>query len=166
MGGRPPVDYIARTREQYARLGYDDYRWAERLDTPPWRPLAKPVAEANLALVASGGAYLQGQVAVHWQDDTGIRLVPSDEPASDVRVTHFAYDLVPAREDPNIVFPVDRLRELGGDGTLGSLAPQAVACMGGIYSVRRAEQELAPAVVEAVSDMDGPSVDLVLLVPV
>ena len=38
--------------------------------------------------------------------------------------------------------------------------------MGGIYSVRRAEQELAPAVVEAVSGMDGPSVDLVLLVPV
>jgi len=111
-------------------------------------------------------AYVQGQVAFHWQDDTGIRLVPSDEPASDVRVTHFAYDLVPAREDPNIVFPVDRLRELVDDGTLGSLAPQAVACMGGIYSVRRAEQELAPAVVEAVSGMDGPSVDLVLLVPV
>ena len=166
MGERPPVDYIARTREQYARLGYDDYRWAERPDPPPWTSPAKPVAEANLALVASGGAYLQGQVAFHWQDDTGIRLVPSDEPASDVRVTHFAYDLVPAREDPNIVFPVDRLRELVDDGTLGSLAPQAVACMGGIYSVRRAEQELAPAVVEAVSGMDGPSVDLVLLVPV
>ena len=166
MGGRPPVDYIARTREQYARLGYDDYRWAERPDPPPWTSLAKPVAEANLALVASGGAYLQGQVAFHWKDDTGIRLVPSDEPASDVRVTHFAYDLVPAREDPNIVFPVDRLRELVDDGTLGCLAPQAVACMGGIYSVRRAEQELAPAVVEAVSAMDGPAVDLVLLVPV
>ena len=76
------------------------------------------------------------------------------------------YDLVPAREDPNIVFPVDRLRELVDEGILGSLAPQAVACMGGIYSVRRAEQDLAPAIVEAISSMDGPSVDLVLLVPV
>ena len=166
MGTRPPVDYIARTREQYARLGYEDYRWAERPDPPPWTPLAKPLAEANVALVASGGAYLRGQVAFHWQDDTGIRMIPSDDPASDVRVTHFAYDLVPAREDPNIVFPVDRLRELVDDGIIGALAPRAVACMGGIYSVRRAEQDLAPAIVEAISDMGGQPVDLVLLVPV
>ena len=166
MGTRPPVDYIARTREQYARLGYEDYRWAERPAPPPWTPLAKPLAEANVALVASGGAYLRGQVAFHWQDDTGIRMIPSDDPASDVRVTHFAYDLVPAREDPNIVFPVDRLRELVDEGILGSLAPQAVACMGGIYSVRRAEQDLAPAIVEAIASMDGPAGDLVLLVPV
>ena len=47
MDERPPVDYIARTREQYARLGYDDYRWAERPDTPSWTPLAKPVTEAT-----------------------------------------------------------------------------------------------------------------------
>ena len=166
MGTRPPGDYIARTREQYARLGYEDYRWAERPAPPPWTPLAKPLAEANVALVASGGAYLRGQVAFHWQDDTGIRMIPSGDPASDVRVTHFAYDLVPAREDPNIVFPVDRLRELVDDGIIGALAPRSVACMGGIYSVRRAEQDLAPAIVEAISDMGGQPVDLVLLVPV
>jgi len=102
-------------------------------------------------------------VAFHWNDDTGIRMVRTDEPAVDVRLTHFAYDLVPAREDPNIVFPVDRLHELADEGVIGGLAPEAVAFMGGIYSVRLAESELVPHVVDAVTAMD---VDLALLVPV
>ena len=147
-----PVDYIARTREQYDALGYEPYRWAERPDAPPWTPLEKPVADSTVALVASGGAYRRGHVAFHWNDDTGIRMVRTDEPAVDVRLTHFAYDLVPAREDPNIVFPVDRLHELVDEGV-----------MGGIYSVRLAESELVPQVVDAVTAMD---VDLALLVPV
>ena len=158
-----PVDYIARTREQYDALGYEPYRWAERPEPPAWTPLAKPVEESTVALLGSGGAYQEGQVAFHWQDDTGIRMVDTAQPASDVRVTHFAYDLLPAREDPNIVFPVDRLRELVDEGFLGGLAPEAVAFMGGIYSVRRTEEELTPRILEAVGAMD---VDLALLVPV
>ena len=163
-----PVDYIARTKEQYAALGYEPYQWAERPEPPPWAPLARPLADSTIALVASGGAYREGQVAFHWKDDTGIRRIPTDQPACDVRVTHFAYDLEPARSDPNIVFPVDRLNEMVDDGTLGGLAPEALACMGGIYSVRRAEEELAPAIVEAIGSMKatGCEVDLVLLVPV
>ena len=166
MSETGPVDYIQRTREQYARLGYDDYRWAERKEPPPWTPIKKPIVESNVALVASGGAYTKGQVAFHWEDDTGIRLIPSSEPATDVRVTHFAYDLEPAREDPNIVFPTDRLRELVEDKTIGSLAAKSVACMGGIYSTRSAEEELAPSILEAGADRPGTPVDLGLLVPV
>lgn len=162
-----PVDYIARTREQYDALGYEPYRWAERPDAPPWTPLEKPVADSTVALVASGGAYRRGHVAFHWNDDTGIRMVRTDEPAVDVRLTHFAYDLVPAREDPNIVFPVDRLRELVDEGVIGGLAPTALGCMGGIYSVRRTEQELAPAIVNEVLAMrDAGQADVALLVPV
>ena len=112
MTGNQPVDYIALTRAQYDDLGYPAYQWAERPDTPPWTPLAAPLADSTVALIGSGGAYRSGQVAFHWKDDTGIRHIPTSEPATDIRVTHFAYDLEPAREDPNIVFPVDRLREL------------------------------------------------------
>ena len=97
----------------------------------------------------------------------GIRHIPSAEPATDIRVTHFAYDLEPAREDPNIVFPVDRLRELVDEGVIGGLAPTALGCMGGIYSVRRTEQELAPAIVNEVLAMrDAGQADVALLVPV
>ena len=162
-----PVDYIARTTEQYASLGYERYAWARRPETPPWTPLERPLAESTVVLIASGGAYREGQVAFHWKDDTGIRRIPTSEPATDIRVTHFAYDLVPAREDPNIVFPVDRLRELVDLGVIGGLAPTAIGCMGGIYSARRTVEELAPAVVAEVLAMrDAGEVDVALLVPV
>ena len=73
----------------------------------------------------------------------------------------------PAREDPNIVFPVDRLRELVDEGVIGGLAPTALGCMGGIYSVRRTEQELAPVIVKEVLAMrDAGQADVALLVPV
>ena len=35
-----PVDYIERTREQYATLGYPPYQWVENDLPPPFRPLS------------------------------------------------------------------------------------------------------------------------------
>ena len=123
--------------------------------------------QATVAIVSTAGLHrrIDPPFAVGSLD---YRIIPGDIQFDDLVLSHISanFDRSGFGQDPNIVFPVDRLRELVDDGTLGSLAPQAVACIGGIYSVRRAEQELAPAVVEAVSGMDGPSVDLVLLVPV
>ena len=160
-----PVDYIDRTREQYSALGYEPYQWAERPETPPWTPLTKPLADSKILLLGSGGAYKKGQVAFHWKDDTGLRLIPSHQPATDVRVTHFAYDLEPARSDPNIVFPLDRLNELVEEGFIKSLTAQSIAFMGGIYSIRRTEEELIPALINEIEAMKT-EIDLALLVPV
>ena len=65
-----PIDYIARTREQYDALGHAAYRWVENSDPSPWASLRKPLAESRLALVASGGVYQAGQIAFHHRDDT------------------------------------------------------------------------------------------------
>ena len=60
-----------------------------------------------------------------------------------------------------------RLRELVDEGVIGGLAPTALGCMGGIYSVRRAVEELAPSIVDEVLAMsDAGQADVVLLVPV
>ena len=158
-----PVDYIARTREQYSALGYQPYEWAERPDPPAWVPLTKPLEESRILLLGSGGAYKRGQVAFHWKDDTGIRLIPSDQPATDVRVTHFAYDLRDARSDPNVVFPLEGLRDMVVEKRLGQLTSKAITFMGGIYSSRRVKEELAPKIVQEVRDQRA---DIALLVPV
>jgi len=158
-----PVDYIERTRDQYAALGYPTYRWATNAEPPPWAPLEKPVAECRIALVASGGVYARGQVAFHYRDDTSLRVIACDTPQRELRVTHFAYDLADARCDPSTVFPLETLRRLADEGEIGGLGTNAYTFMGGIYSTRKVSDLLAPAIAERLVRDD---VDLALFVPV
>ena len=163
VGRQAPVNYIDRTRDQYAALGYGEYLWAHEDDPPPWVPLATPLAESRLGLIASGGIYAVGQTAFTFRDDNTYRAIPSDIDSSRLRATHFAYDLTDARDDINCVFPIDTLRGLVDEGRVGALAPALYTCMGGVYSQRRVREELGPALV-ARCLADG--VDVVLLVPV
>ena len=158
-----PVAYMARIREKYATLGYPEYRWVYS-DTPtPWQPLSKPLAHCRLGLIASGGIYVTGQVAFHYKDDTSYRVIPTNVNTADLRATHFAYDLTDARRDPNVVFPLDPLRQLVTEGVIGALAEHAFTFMGGIYSARRVWEELAPQFTERLRE---DNVDILLLVPV
>jgi D-proline reductase (dithiol) PrdB len=160
---RPPVDYIERTREQYAALGYPPYQWAENPEPPPFATLARPLTEARVGLVASGGIYVTGQVAFHYRDDISVRVVPRDTPEEALRITHFAYDLTAARADPNVVFPLATLRDLAASGEIGEVAPNAYTFMGGIYSSRKVRDVVAPAIAERLQE---DRVDAVVLVPV
>jgi D-proline reductase (dithiol) PrdB len=158
-----PVDYIDYTRRTYDALGYAPYAWVENEALSSLAPLPCPVSEASLALVASGGIYRRGQRAFHFKDDSSYRLIDTDVSKDELRVTHFAYDLRDARSDPNVVFPLEGLRGLVSEKRLGRLAPNAITFMGGIYSARRVQEELAPKVVEEVRDQRA---DIALLVPV
>jgi D-proline reductase (dithiol) PrdB len=156
-----PIDYIPRTRELYDPL--PPYRWTDNGGLPvPWTPLEKPLAECRVALVASGGVHTHDQPPFHFKDDASIRIVPSDIDVALLRVAHFGYPTADAESDPNCVFPIERLRELAADGTIGSLAADCVTFMGGIYSQRRVAEQLIPAVVDKVKQQN---VDLCYLVP-
>lgn len=158
-----PIDYVALTRETYSGLGYRPYQWARNDDPPPWTPLRKPLSEARLGLIASGGIYRHGQVAFTHKDDVTHREIPTDVDIRDLRVTHFAFDQTDARRDPNVSFPIDTLRTMVAEGVIGDLAPVALTFMGGIYSQQRLAAELIPALVERTLDL---GLDAVLLVPV
>jgi D-proline reductase (dithiol) PrdB len=158
-----PIQYIPRIRQQYARLGYKTYQWVTNPGPPPWQALRKPLARSRLALVASGGIYVSGQVAFHHKDDTSFRAIPTTVRTQDLRVTHFAYDQTDARSDPNVVFPIDTLRALAHAGFIGELAEHAFTFMGGIYSARRVRDELAPHITQRLL---AERADLALLVPV
>ena len=158
-----PVEYITRIREKYAAAGYPSYQWVVNEEPPPWQPLPKPLSECRLGLIASGGIYVTGQVAFHFKDDHSFRVIPKSVPTADLRTAHFAYDQTDARQDPNVVFPVDTLRRLEAEGFIGELADNFFTFMGGIYSSRRVRQELAPRLTERVL---AEKVDALLLVPV
>lgn len=158
-----PVDYIERTRAQYDALGYPTYEWVNNPEQPPFTPLAKPLSKARVGLIASGGIYRLGQVAFHFKDDFSYRVIPTNTATSELRVTHFAYDLTDARADPNVVFPLDTLRDLAQAARIGELATNAYTFMGGIYSARKVSQILAPALADRLLNDE---VDVAILVPV
>ena len=160
---REPVDYIQRTREQYDGLGYPPYDWVRIEQDPPFVPVAKPLADARVGLIASGGIYRLGQVAFNFKDDISFRVIPADTRPEDLRVTHFAYDLTDARQDPNVVFPLKTLRDLARSSRIGEVAPNAYTFMGGIYSSRKVRDVLAPALADRIQKDE---VDVVILVPV
>ena len=159
---RPPVDYIERTREQYASLGYPPYQWVHNEDEPPFAAVSKSLAESRIGLIASGGIYREGQIAFHYRDDFSFRIIPSDTGKSALRVTHFAYDVTDARSDPNVVFPLETLRAEARERGIAEVGPNAYTFMGGIYSARKVRERLAPALAER---MEDDAVDAALLVP-
>lgn len=160
---QPPVEYIQRITDNYAKLGYKAYQWVRNTEPPPWQPLRKPLSQCRVGLIASGGIYATGQVAFHFKDDASFREIPTDVKTSDLRTAHFAYDQTDARRDPNVVFPIDTLRRLVKEGFIGSLTAHAFTFMGGIYSSRKVRDELAPRLTERLL---AEKADLALLVPV
>ncbi|MCH2186868.1 glycine/betaine/sarcosine/D-proline family reductase selenoprotein B, partial [Myxococcota bacterium] len=138
-------------------------RWVESETPPEFVSPKKPLSQCRVGLIASGGIYVKGQVAFHFADDVSYRVISTDTPTEDLRIAHFAYDVTDARRDPNVVFPVDTLRDLVQEGVIGELSEKAYTFMGGIYSARKVREKLAPEFVRrAVEDQ----LDLVLLVPV
>ena len=157
-----PIDYIERTRTQYEALGYPPYRWVLNEDDPPFTPLASPLADSTVGLVASGGIYRLGQRAFHFHDDVSFRAIDVRTPPAELRVSHFAYDTTDARRDVNVVFPYQTLKDLARLGRIGALARNAYTFMGGIYSARKVRELLAPAIADA---LVRDEVDVAIMVP-
>jgi D-proline reductase (dithiol) PrdB len=127
--------------------------------TPP-----RPLAEARVAIVTTAGLRSDGQL--HWQaGDEGYHVLPGD--VRNLGLAHLApnFDRSGYIADPNVVFPVDRLRELAADGRIGSVADRHFSFMGGQPDHELATMRLdsGPAVARLLRDDD---VDVVLLTPV
>jgi len=129
-------------------------------------PVRRPLDKSTVALVTSAAISQLGQPPMdgpNIEGDYTIRLLDIDTPTSDLRIWHTHFDLAPALEDVNVVYPIDRLKELAADGTIGSVANPAVSFMGFFSNVFRIRDEVAPAVVDAVLKSGA---DAALLVPV
>jgi D-proline reductase (dithiol) PrdB len=149
------------------RLFLKTYRW-RRIDPVPWAPLRRPLPEAKVAVVSTAGLVLPGQERFDNDvrgGDWSYREVPADaDPASFIDAHRSAsYDHGGVHADANLAFPLDRIRELAGEGTIGAVSHRHFSFMGSITAPSRLVQESAPRVADAL-EQDG--VDAVLLVPI
>lgn len=128
-------------------------------------PLRKPLREARVALVSSAGVHIDDQPAFHVETVAGdptYRIIPDDVDLSRLRFTHTHYDTTSAEQDPNVVFPLDRLHEAVEEGRVGSSSPRHIGMMGFNPDPTRIAEETAPAVAEVLGEAE---VDVALMVP-
>jgi len=143
------------------------YRW-RRIDPVPWTPLKKPLAECNLMLVSSAGIVASRQKPFDNTirgGDPSIREIPSDIDISQLTETHRsdAFDHTGLRLDPNLAFPIDRLKELTADGKIGSLNHRHLSIMGSVTAPGKLIKQTVPQVVPKLIE---DQVDIALLIPV
>ena len=149
------------------RLFLKAYPW-RRLDPVPWTPLTKPLARCKLALVSSAGFVMPDQPPFDEAfkgGDPSFREIPSDTDVSKLRESHRSesFDHSGMRADPNLAFPMDRVRELAARGRIRAVNRRHLSCMGSITAPGRLVSQTAPA---AAQRMVEDEVDVALLVPV
>lgn len=89
----------------------------------PFTPFDKELSKATVTLVSATGVHLPDQEAFPTEDpgDVSYRVIPGTRDTSHLQIAHHHYDHGEADADPNIVFPLDTLRELVMDGFIGAV---------------------------------------------
>lgn len=133
----------------------------------PWTPVTKPLSDSKVAIVTTAGVHLKSQNPFDMLDKMGdpeYRELPAGARREEYTITHDYYDHRDADRDINIVFPLDRLREMKEAGEIGSLAGANYGFMGHIDGshIERLIKKTAP---EVARKLKKAGVDVVLLTP-
>jgi D-proline reductase (dithiol) PrdB len=116
----------------------------------PWASMAKPLHKSRVALVTTGGIYVDSQEPYDLDKqggDVSFREIPKDTTEEHLQIKHRGYDISGPQEDINCVFPLQRLLEMEAEGLIGELSPTAYSFMGLINANTSAlMEETAPEV--------------------
>lgn len=150
-----------------SRAAPDTSRLVDVSAPTPFSPVDKPLAQMRLALVTTGGFHLAEQPPFDMENpdgDPSWRVIAADTRLDALTITHKYYDHTDADADPNVVFPLGRVRRLVEQGIIGSEAPRHFSFMGHIDGplIQTLSQETAPAVAGMLKQ---DQVDAVLLTP-
>lgn len=134
-----PIEYMERTRHYYRALGYTrDYVWANFADVP-FAPLAKPLAQARIALITTAMP----------SDFNGVRRVWSGNvspPPAGLHTNDVAWDKESTHtNDRESFLPIEAASKLATDGVFAGLTPR----FHGVpteYSQRKTREEDAPEI--------------------
>ena len=98
--------------------------------TRPW-VIGPALAQRRVAIVSSAGLVVRGEKPFRGRD-ADYRVIPSETRPDQLMFSHISINLDRSgfQEDRNVVFPLDRLRELATEGVIGSVAATHYSFMG------------------------------------
>ncbi len=122
-----------------------------------------PLDKRRVAVVTTAGLHPRGAKPFNLAD-TGYRVIPGNVSAGDLVMSHTSvnFDRTGFQQDLNVVFPIDRLREMEQDGEIGSLAAYHYSLMGALWE----PHEIEGTARALAGLLKKDNVDAVLLVPV
>ena len=134
----------------------------QAIEPGPWLT-PPPLSEATVAIVSTAGLHRRHDEPFK-PGAVDYRLLPGDVGFADVVVSHVStnFDRSAFQQDPNIWFPLDRLREMADDGEIGGVSRWHYTFMG----AQPNHQALAPAGEEVGCLLAADDVDVALLIPV
>jgi len=137
-------------------------------DDIPWTPFKKPLAESCLAIVSTAGFYLEDDEPFDIDSargEAGFRTIPSNFDQEKLKIAHTHYPHARVKEDINVLFPIDRLRELEKVKVIGKLAPNFYSFGFGGDLVQEFIGESNGSAHQLVQKLKADQVDGVLMIP-
>ena len=131
-------------------------------ETRPWIK-GPPLSERRVAIISTAG--LHGKQDRPFTFDPGdyYRVIPGNIEAKDLIMSHVStnFDRSGFQQDWNVLFPLDRLRELRDQGVIGSVAEYHYSFMGAHDPV-----PMEPTARSLAGLLKKDGVDAALLIPV
>jgi D-proline reductase (dithiol) PrdB len=137
---------------------------APRFESLPWVE-GPALSKRRVALVSTAGLHLADDRPFSaGAGSNEYRLIPKNASAGELAMSHISvnFDRSGFRRDANLVFPIDRLKELEGEGTIGSVADFHYSFMGAPFPPTLFE----PKARELAELLRRDQVDAAVLIPV
>ncbi len=130
-------------------------------DTSPYVD-GPPLAQRRVAIVSSAALIRRGDKPFAFGSGE-CRVVPGNWPTDEILQSHVSinYDRAGFQRDLNVVYPIDRLRELAAEGVIGSVADKHFTVMGSTDPA-----SMTDAVDQMATVLRADHVDAVVLAPV
>jgi D-proline reductase (dithiol) PrdB len=133
------------------------------LGPPVWQQVKKDISALRIALITTAGLHFRDDPSFDFTDAT-FRPISGSENAANLVMSHSSvnFDKSGFAEDVNLVFPIDRFRELEVANKIGSLADIHYSFMGAGLS----PQAYETSALQVASLLKKDQVDAVFLTPV
>lgn len=166
-----PLEWLRASQEtwlagldKHGKLDWSRYTYPQNTMAPHSRGIS--LAKSRLMLITTTGAYYpslhdpfeQG----HPLGDYSIRVIPTAAPLENLAFANPHFDHQFVQEDPQVLLPVQHLRELVSARLLGSLAPVFVSFNGYQPHAIRVVKELIPSILSVAQEYQA---NTALIVP-
>ena len=129
--------------------------------TRPW-VTGPPLSQRRVTIVSSAGLVVRGESPFRGRD-ADYRVIPAATKPDELLISHISinFDRTGFQEDWNVVFPLDRLRELAAEDMIDGVASTHYSFMGATDPV-----EMEPHARELAGRLKQDGADAVILPPV